>query len=305
MPLGVNIFRVGVVVKGPTGIGKSHSLVNLVRKLLYDSNGKYLVTFIQDCEKFEDVYDLFDTICLSFGTSLEEIEFQIPALDHYQCFHIFINAIDSFLEKSNKQWVFIFDQINRLFARPEIQRTKRLSYLPFPFYTITAVLKRGRITSIVSASANNEIDYDDKYRGFEEYYHCLVMSEDEVKIASDIDTSNEQQNHLEMVIKVTGGVPLQVENLVTAAAFDVEKYTRDELERIYLSLNKLMKKSSRYQIESIASAAVACVLSSPTQTSFCFDRRHTVFREASDCYDPLYPLVLVAYRNYFRDSFRR
>ncbi len=36
----------GIMVKGPQGIGKSHTLVNLVRKLLYGTNGKYLVTFI-------------------------------------------------------------------------------------------------------------------------------------------------------------------------------------------------------------------------------------------------------------------
>jgi hypothetical protein len=48
----------GVMVRGPEGNGKSHSLLNLVRKLRYDSNGKYLVTFIPDCEKFGDLHDL-------------------------------------------------------------------------------------------------------------------------------------------------------------------------------------------------------------------------------------------------------
>jgi len=41
--------KAGVMIKGPHGIGKSHSIVNLVRKLLYDSDGGYLVTFIPDC----------------------------------------------------------------------------------------------------------------------------------------------------------------------------------------------------------------------------------------------------------------
>ncbi len=39
----------GIFIKGPDGIGKSHSIVNLVRKLLYGSGGKYFVTFIPDC----------------------------------------------------------------------------------------------------------------------------------------------------------------------------------------------------------------------------------------------------------------
>ena len=41
--------RTGIMIKGPHGIGKSHSLVNLVRNLQYNSSCKYLVTFIPDC----------------------------------------------------------------------------------------------------------------------------------------------------------------------------------------------------------------------------------------------------------------
>ena len=41
------VVRGGLVIKGPQGIGKSHSLVNTVLKL--QSTGKHLVTFIPDC----------------------------------------------------------------------------------------------------------------------------------------------------------------------------------------------------------------------------------------------------------------
>ena len=70
----------GRFVKGPHGIGKSHLLVNLVRMLLYGSDGKYLVTFIPDCSYFEDERSLFDVICLSFGLSPEDMEY--PS-EHY------------------------------------------------------------------------------------------------------------------------------------------------------------------------------------------------------------------------------
>ena len=150
----------GVMVKGPQGIGKSHSLVNLVRKLLYGSQGKYLITFIQDCEKFRDVYDLYEYICNSIGTSTDELELQTsPASTEAKHFQTFIAAIASFLENNNKQWVLIFDQINRLFARPTFQNTKDLGVLPFPFSATKSVMEAGRVTSIVSASANNEISY--------------------------------------------------------------------------------------------------------------------------------------------------
>jgi hypothetical protein len=60
---------IGIMVKGPQGIGKSHSLVSLVRKLLYGSNNKYLVTFIPDCAQWQSAYQLLEAICESFGTT--------------------------------------------------------------------------------------------------------------------------------------------------------------------------------------------------------------------------------------------
>ena len=53
----------GIMIKGPHGIGKSHSLVNLVRTLQYDSSCKYLVTMISDCQRWGDVDDLYTAIC--------------------------------------------------------------------------------------------------------------------------------------------------------------------------------------------------------------------------------------------------
>ena len=63
----------GIMIKGPHGIGKSHSLVNLVRTLQYDSSCKYLVTMISDCQRWGDVDDLYTAICSSFGTSLSAL----------------------------------------------------------------------------------------------------------------------------------------------------------------------------------------------------------------------------------------
>ena len=110
----------GVLVRGPQGIGKLHSLGNLVCKLLYNSKGKYLSAFIQDCENFMDVFGLYESICNSFGTSTEELRFQFtsPANTAYIerfYFGSFVAAIELFLEKEDKQWVLIFDLINRLF----------------------------------------------------------------------------------------------------------------------------------------------------------------------------------------------
>lgn len=103
------------------------------------------------------------------------------------------------------------------------------------------------------------------------------MNEDEVEVAFNIDTSDKQRNQLETVIKVTGGVPRQVENLV-AAGFDVEKYTSDEAECIGLSWNELRRKSCRDEIDDLTSNAVACVLSRPEGHGTCFDYNHLASR---------------------------
>jgi hypothetical protein len=55
----------GIMVKGPQGIGKSHSLVNLVLKL--QESKKYLVTLLPDCERWTSAEYLVKSICCSFG----------------------------------------------------------------------------------------------------------------------------------------------------------------------------------------------------------------------------------------------
>ena len=61
----------GLMIKGPQGIGKSHSIVNVIRKL--QSTGNYLVTFIPNCETWGHIDDLINAICGSIGTSATSI----------------------------------------------------------------------------------------------------------------------------------------------------------------------------------------------------------------------------------------
>jgi hypothetical protein len=102
-----------------------------------------------------------------------------PELDFY------IKRIDAALAVCNKQWVFIFDQVNKLFANPLNRYAKDTSGLQFPFYMISSVTTTGRITSIIAASANNEISYKDRHEGFYEYNHCTTMIADELMMAFD------------------------------------------------------------------------------------------------------------------------
>lgn len=59
----VNVVQGGFWSMAHTEL-KSHTRwCTLVRKLLYDINGKYPVTFFPDCDKFQTLDDLFDYIC--------------------------------------------------------------------------------------------------------------------------------------------------------------------------------------------------------------------------------------------------
>jgi hypothetical protein len=60
----------GLMIKGPQGIGKSHSIVNLARKLL--STGSFVVTIVPYCGKWGDTKFLVDSICSSFGAHFED-----------------------------------------------------------------------------------------------------------------------------------------------------------------------------------------------------------------------------------------
>ena len=69
----------GIMMTGLHGVGKSHSLVNLVRTLQYDGSCKYLVTFIPDCGQWEFVHDLYNAICSSFGNSLSALKWPVSS----------------------------------------------------------------------------------------------------------------------------------------------------------------------------------------------------------------------------------
>ena len=111
--------RTGIMIKGPHGIGKS-----LVRNLKNNSSCKYLVTFIPDCQEWIDANELYTAICRSFGTSFSALSWKVGSDkdEKMRDLNTFVNAIDLILQDMNKKWVLVFDQINRLFAPPELKK---------------------------------------------------------------------------------------------------------------------------------------------------------------------------------------
>jgi hypothetical protein len=100
----------GILLKGPHGIGKSHTLINLILKLL--STEGYLVTFMPDCEKWNSGELLMTMICSSFGATPEDVGFRRykagdKDLTTWDCLAL-MNAIDDVLLSMKKTVGFCF-----------------------------------------------------------------------------------------------------------------------------------------------------------------------------------------------------
>jgi hypothetical protein len=288
----------GIMIKGPQGIGKSHSLVNLIRTLQYDSSCKYLVTVIPDCQHWNDIDHLYTAICSSFGTSLSALSWSSSPGSVSQEEHLktFVNAIDLILRRMKKKWVLVFDQINRLFTRFASVDVKDLRSLPFPFKIINDIMQGDHIVSIVSASANNEIAYKERHQGFEEYNHPCKMDLGEICAAFEVVAT---QNDHERILEVTGGVPWQVKKLISFN-FSVDDYEEAELCIILASLDNLKETKSKTKFDCFTTSAIACVLST-TGDPIEYDRIYSIPRKGTEAYqyEPLFPVVIVAYRHYF------
>jgi len=234
----------GIMIKGPHGIGKSHSLVNLVRTLQYDSSCQYLVTFIPDCRKWYDADDLYTAICSSFGTSLSALKWPLGSdLEQLRNLYTCVANIDLILKSMDKKWVLVFDQVNELFYRPELKEAEDLGSLPFPFSVINNIMRRDRrIVSIISASTDNEVAYKKSHEGFEEYNHPCNMDFKETCAAFEEVATRSNSTE---IFDVTGGVPLQLWNLISFK-FSIKEYERHELHSIRKSLEKLLTKGCIY-----------------------------------------------------------
>jgi len=206
----------GIMIQGPQGIGKSHSIVDLVRQLLYHSNGKYFVTFMPNCAVWTGALLLLEFTCASFGSTMDKLGINITSVDELNEILLkeFVAAINTKLAEQGRQWVFIFDQVGHLSAR--YQNINDISTLPFPFSYMRQIMKPGRITCILSASANNQqlLHCDNNHPDFLEYRHCLSFSKKEVLCAFALVRSFDDEV-IESIMAKTGGVPLQVQELLS------------------------------------------------------------------------------------------
>jgi len=252
---------------------------------------------------------LFEFICKSLGSNLEKLN--ITDVDQSNENKIllrkFVESINAKLAMQRRQWVFIFDQINKLFIRfPGITD---ISALPFPFYYMYLITKRGRITTIISASANNEISHRDRRDGFLNYDHCHSFTDNELLAAFPILTSFDDEV-INSIKDTTGKVPLQVQELLSRHEVGAEVPNFEEYElavnysiKVAVGALKDQIKKQEY-VKELTQSTCCCLLQVPLKEQpQYYDRKYSVLSKdvlSKDWYlRPLFPLVSSTYRDYF------
>ena len=292
----------GLMVKGPQGIGKSHSLVNTVLRL--ESTGDYLVTFIPDCDNWGSSWFLVLQICFSFGlTTVQMSQIGItrqPSSEYKDFIEDLIDRIDGILTQLGKRWVFVFDQINRLFVMPDNLQARDAGSLAFPYKMIQLVRKPGRITSVISASADNEMAYKEHHEGFVEYNHRTNMTGDELCLAFDgIDETN-----VEEVVDSSGGVPLYALLYIQQR----ETFQAEISESLLYSLGRLRPRNDHQLPEwKLVLKSIFSSIFGTASSTTRYDKKFLIREEANTAgtlwhYRPLFPAVLAAYREKLWDE---
>jgi hypothetical protein len=296
----------GVMVKGPGGIGKSHSLVNLVRKLLYGSNNKYLVTFIPDCFKWHSFVHLLNAICASCAIAAEPIlqEFKgKDQADRGKLLDDLVASIDAILFKMGKKWIFVFDQINKLFVKPENRGATDATGLAFPFHFIQSSMKPSRITSVISTSANNEMAYKETHEGFSEYFHNPAMTAQELLLLND----NIKEANVDVVLDETSGVPMFAASYVDKN-METDTYELEVIASVRHSLDKLRNETSSWNWDRVVASTMSALLLTETSESL-YDKKfllpEQIQMQRRFLYKPLVPQVLTAYREHLWSDLMR
>jgi hypothetical protein len=295
----------GIMVKGPHGIGKSHSLVNLVLRL--QSTGNYLVTFVPDCALWHDARFLAEMICGSFGfATIEGVALNrylqgLPDLTPYRLRRL-VQVISNQLTSMGKQWVFVFDQINHPFARHPSAET--FSVLPFPFNFMKRVNCRGRIISIVSVSASNDINID--HPAFHKYKHTTEMTDTELdavfgKHASIADGSVS----LAAAKAAAGGVPHYVNRFLS----DYRVFQANINAEVGQSIESMKRDPDDWPQQEKSVICSVLEISPPWERLYAYDKKYLVRDDSAGVdhcrYKTLFPAVETAYRTHLRDTIMR
>jgi hypothetical protein len=288
----------GLFVKGPQGIGKSHSLADLVQVLRAEG---HLVTFIPNCEQWDDEYDLLEAICRSMGTSLEKlgINYVNDCSKNPAFLRKFLTCIIDTTREHEMSWILVLDQLNRIFGRKDFQRLKDVGVLPQPFKLMKDLNQFEHVHTIITASANNSLAYREHHEDFLEYDHPIDMTAEEIRTWKPECAAYDDQQ-FQSLLDVTGGCPLQIFERLRMGS--VEAYEQKVVVDVVSSMEKLLEVSSERARVEIARHAVLCLLSIP-KTDYWNNIHDKKYSIISDGFvKPLFPAVLIAYRSLFWDN---
>jgi hypothetical protein len=103
-----SLIKVGLMVKGPQGVGKSHTLVNLVVNLEEQRDkgrSPYHVTFIPNCDNWRTVGDFVWAVLDSFEVSAVISAATVESVQTPGDVHMFVDLLDGMLEGKNVKWI--------------------------------------------------------------------------------------------------------------------------------------------------------------------------------------------------------
>jgi hypothetical protein len=291
--------RLGTMVTGPQGIGKSHSLVNLVLKL--QASGKYLVTFIPDCSQWCTIDFLLLAICGSFGIDPgpNGIGLDVPTQGSSWALDVdlddIIEAISSELVANSKKWGFAFGEVSHLFSRDFGASQSKIRYLPYPFSLVQHVVKPG-VTSVFSASWS-DIGFFINNKGFRDFKHVTEMSDSELNALFLRVPDVALKGTLDPIKKLAGGVPQYVKKYLEVR--DPVKFVDAIIKEIHPWLQKMMEDDWVWKMQ--LNSIICCVLGIKADPHSFYDMKYLIRRgdPGSPFYEPLFPAVVDAYRSHF------
>ena len=209
----------------------------------------------------------------------------------------FIKHISDLQYENGVTWVFVFDQINGLFVKPGCEGKNAFGALPFPYNMVEAVTDPGRITSIISASANNELAYKESPKGFEDCDHPTSLSEEELRVLY-----KEQLNGLDLgdFHYLTGFVPLYVNRYLN---MEESRFINEIYGEVEAALEKLETQYGDTSVgknswKMAGNVIISLLLGTEPKSKRHYDRKFSCFNERG-IPTALFPLVQSAYRQIF------
>jgi hypothetical protein len=280
----------GVMVAGPHGVGKSHSLVNLVLKLM--QRGDCLVTFVPDCGKWDFPIFMLQMICGSFGTNPANFGWsdQVTASEVSSI----ATSIESLLAAREKRWVVVFDQINKLFTTCMTDKFVRLEN---QYQMIQNIRSVGRVISVISTPSNNEVA--DDHTSFTTYNHKIDMEDAELKLLFSI--LGEDEDLAEEVKRTVGGHPHYVAQYLEGARSCLDTLYNDAGASI---VGLTTRFAGTHIARMVMDAVVLSVLGQSRYHVGRYDRKFLVHHDdgVRVTFRPILPAVIAAYRRIFWDD---